>query len=203
VIMQMIPPNLLARLAALGWRLPCTGALTTLRDRIGVTPLQLLFGALTRLENRILELEHTTQAQLADRGNSQGGGVATSTTTPGTPSSSEPNGTQHNDHVALLLAKGQSLLNLDKVGEALACYDEILARVPNHPEALVKKGVVLEQLRLPDDALRCYDSAIAADSSMTVAYLQKGGLFNRLERYEEALQCYEEALRSQEKARET
>ena len=46
VITQMIPPDLLVRLAALGWRPPCSTALTTLRDRIGVTPLQLLFGAL-------------------------------------------------------------------------------------------------------------------------------------------------------------
>jgi hypothetical protein len=50
VITQMIPPDWLARLSALGWRLPCSTALTTLRDRIGAAPLQLLFGALTRSE---------------------------------------------------------------------------------------------------------------------------------------------------------
>jgi len=49
VLREMIPPALLARLAALGWRLPCSTALTQLRDRIGVTPLQLLFGALAHL----------------------------------------------------------------------------------------------------------------------------------------------------------
>jgi tetratricopeptide (TPR) repeat protein len=160
-----------------------------------------LFGALTSLEKRILELEHTTQAALVERSISPTGPGATSTVTQ-VASSSESNGAAQGDQIALLLAKGQSLLNLDKAGEALACYDEILAKVPNHPEALVKKGIALEQLRQIDDALRCYDSAIAADSSLTVAYLQKGGLFNRLERYDEALQCYEDALRSQEKARE-
>lgn len=160
-----------------------------------------LFGALTRLENRIFELEHTTRTQLAEKAISHVGVAAASTLTPAPPSSTDPNVTNQNDHLALLFAKGQSLRNLDKASEALACYDEILARVPNHPEALVKKGGVLEQLGQIDEALRCYDSAIAADSSMTVAYLQKGGLFNRLERYEEALQCYEEALRSQERAR--
>jgi tetratricopeptide (TPR) repeat protein len=154
-----------------------------------------LFGALTHLENRILELEHTAHTPLAEKTPSPG--AAATTTTP----SPDAHATNHSDHLALLLAKGQSLLNLDKAGEALACYDEVLAQAPNHPEALVKKGVALEQLRQIEDALRCYDSAIAADSSLTVAYLQKGGLFNRLERYEEALQCYEEALRSQEKAR--
>ncbi len=156
-----------------------------------------LFGALTRLEKRIFELEHTAHTPLEANATSPGAAALTM------PSTTTSDGTNHSNHLALLLAKGQSLLNLDKAGEALACYDEILAHAPNHPEALVKKGVALEQLRQVEDALRCYDSAIAADNSLTVAYLQKGGLFNRLERYEEALQCYEEALRSQEKARES
>ena len=144
---------------------------------------QRLFGALTQLEKRIHELEHTAQPALAEKPSAPPTAVAA-----------------NGDQIHLLLAKGQSLLNLEKPDEALACYDEILKREPNHPEALVKKGVALEQLRQVEDALRCYDRAIAADGSLTVAYLQKGGLFNRLERYEEALQCYEQALRSQELA---
>lgn len=48
VLRQMITPDWLVGLSALDWRLPCSTALTTLRDRIGVTPFQLLFGALTR-----------------------------------------------------------------------------------------------------------------------------------------------------------
>jgi hypothetical protein len=49
VITEMIPPDLLVRLSALGWRLPCRRALTALRDRIGVAPLRLLFDAVTQL----------------------------------------------------------------------------------------------------------------------------------------------------------
>jgi tetratricopeptide (TPR) repeat protein len=148
-----------------------------------------LFGALNRLEQRIHELEHTSHAPLAEK--TSNGANATSSAQTGP-----------EDHITLLLAKGESLLNLDKAEEALVCYDKILAEHPDHPEALVKKGVALEQLRQMDDALLCYDRAIAADGSLTVAYLQKGGLFNRLERYEEALQCYEQALKTQEKVRE-
>jgi hypothetical protein len=48
VIKKMIPPDLLARLSPLGWRLPCSTALTKLRDRIGAAPLQLLFGAVAQ-----------------------------------------------------------------------------------------------------------------------------------------------------------
>jgi tetratricopeptide (TPR) repeat protein len=151
-----------------------------------------LFGALSTLEKRILELEHATHLPLTGKSLPANGVLANEPVITSGPA----------EQVALLLAKGESLLNLDKAEEALACYDEILAQHPEHPEALVKKGAALEQLRKTDDALRCYDRAIAADGSLTVAYLQKGGLFNRLERYEEALQCYEQALRTQEKARE-
>lgn len=153
-----------------------------------------LFGALTSLEKRILELEHTTHPHLS-------GGASAESTPSG-------NGAQANghrpegegEHLTLLLAKGQSLLNLDKAGEALACFEAVLQAEPNHGEGLVKKGIALEQLRQVDEALRCYDQAIAANGGLTIAYLQKGGLFNRLERYEEALQCYELALHSQERA---
>lgn len=152
-----------------------------------------LFGALNRLEHRIHELEHTSRPPLAEKSQPTNGAAALENGA----ATNEPH-----DQVSILLAKGESLLNLDKGAEALACYDEILASHPDHPEALVKKGVALEQMRQNDDALLCYDRAIAVDSSLTVAYLQKGGLFNRLERYEEALQCYEQALRTQEKGQE-
>lgn len=141
-----------------------------------------LLGALERLEKRILELEHTARPSLGN-----------------VDAAAESAGANSTDHVSLLLAKGESLLSLDKTEEALACYDEILASDPNHSEALVKKGDTLERLRKIGDAIDCYDRAIAAGGSLTVAYLHKGGLFNRLERYEEALQCYEQALRTQEK----
>jgi tetratricopeptide (TPR) repeat protein len=147
-----------------------------------------LFGALERLERRIVELEHTAHPPLGERN-------STSETPPADGATPD-----RENRVTVLLAKSESLLSLDKTEEALACYDEILALEPDHSEALVKKGDALERLRKIDDAIGCYDRAIAAGGSLTVAYLHKGGLFNRLERYEEALQCYEQALRTQEKS---
>jgi len=157
-----------------------------------------LASALTQLEERIYELEHTshgaTEAQVI---------VATETTGAPAAANGKPNGngpSERSDQNAVLLAKGQSLLSLDKPTEALECFEEILRAEPVHTEALVKKGMALEQLRQMDEALECYDRAIAANHDLTIAYLQKGGLFNRMERYEEALQCYEEALHAQERA---
>jgi hypothetical protein len=47
-IRTMFPLERLARLSLLGWWPPSSAALTKLRDRIGVVPFELLFGALAR-----------------------------------------------------------------------------------------------------------------------------------------------------------
>jgi hypothetical protein len=48
VLRAMVPVEGLVRLAGVGWRPPSSTGLTKLRDRIGVVPFQLLFGALAR-----------------------------------------------------------------------------------------------------------------------------------------------------------
>jgi tetratricopeptide (TPR) repeat protein len=101
--------------------------------------------------------------------------------------------------IALLLGKGQALLNLQQADNALGCFDEVITIDSTNAEAFVKKGIALERLGRLDEAIDTYDRAIALDDSMTMAYLSKGGVFNRLERYGEALQCYEQALRAQQK----
>ncbi len=107
--------------------------------------------------------------------------------------------TEPGSQLGLLLMRGQSLLILDQAADALACFDEVIAREPRNTEALVKRGIALERLGRADEALDSYDHAIAVDGSLTAAYLHKGGVFNRLERYEEALKCYEKALQIEQK----
>ena len=150
-----------------------------------------LFGALDRLEKRILELEHTALTPLEN-------GTAHPTTETASTSVTTP--APQTDRITVLIAKGQSLLHLEKIDEAIACFDQILALEPRNADTLIKKGEALERLRRADEAILCYDAAISADGGMTIAYLHKGGLFNRMERYEEALKCYEQALRTQEKS---
>lgn len=155
-----------------------------------------LASALSQLERRILELEHTAHAPAGP----QVIAAPPETATPPNDASGENGQHEQAEHDAVLLAKGQALLNMDQATEALECFEQILRAEPDHAEALVKQGMALELLRRMDEALACYDRAIAVNADMTIAYLQKGGLFNRLERYEEALQCYEQALQAQEKA---
>jgi len=145
---------------------------------------------LARIEGRIRELEHTAQIPAAGSTITVGDTISASTSALPEP---KP------QRIAVLVAKGQSLLDLDKPEEALGVFNDILTIDPGHTETLVKKGDTLERLRRLDEAIDCYDAAIAADANFTVAYLHKGGLFNRMDRHEEALKCYEEALRTQEK----
>jgi tetratricopeptide (TPR) repeat protein len=173
-----------------------------------------LLGAIEQLEKRLHEMERTSQSSpLASAATLSGGSAAA-----GTEHSAHENRGQFIAHhsspsaaqypavdaeqatrVVLLLAKGQTLLNLDQPAEALACCDEVISLEPRNAEAYIKKGAALEKLRREDEAVACYDRAIAADSSLTTAYLHKGGVFNRLERYQEALACYEQALKTEQK----
>jgi tetratricopeptide (TPR) repeat protein len=158
-----------------------------------------LLDAVSRLEKRIVELEHVStpavQSGTPDGNGEQSNGDAHELHA----HAENGNTTTEANRLTLLLAKGQSLLNVDKPDEALACFDEVLTIDPHHADALVKKGTALERMRKLNEAIECYDRAIAEDRSMTIAYLYKGGLFNRMERFNEALQCYEQALRTQEK----
>jgi tetratricopeptide (TPR) repeat protein len=173
-----------------------------------------LLETIVRLEKRINELEHGGSANTTnghhDHDENPAAAVAlgdghpvqvhaNGTTEPKSAPVNDGPGSPDSAQVMDLLNKGQSLLDLDKAEDALACFDEALSLEPNHAEALVKKGAALERLRKLNEAIECYDRAIKADSTMTIAYLYKGGLCNRMERFNEALQCYEQALRTQEK----
>jgi hypothetical protein len=46
VLRAMIPASVLSKLRVVGWCVPCTKAVSMLRDRIGALPLELLFGRL-------------------------------------------------------------------------------------------------------------------------------------------------------------
>lgn len=146
---------------------------------------------LARIERQVRELENASHAP-------HGGGSITLGDTVSASSTALP--VPKSQRLAVLVAKGQSLLDLDQPEEALSVFNDILTLDPGHTETLVKKGDTLERLRRLDEAIDCYDAAIAADANFTVAYLHKGGLFNRMDRHAEALKCYEEALRTQEKS---
>lgn len=148
-----------------------------------------LHSAVERLEQRLRELEGGAEdpAYAGENGQAKPADVAAHAEA------------ERAGRLALLLGKGQTLLNLHQPENALACFDEAIALDTDNAESFVKKGGALEHLGRLDEAIECYDRAIEIDNSMTMAYLSKGGVFNRLERYNEALECYEQALRAEKK----
>jgi len=168
---------------------------------------QRLMSVIERVEQRILELEHTAArppAQSVTIPALEPAVPATQRAAPPEPSRNAPLAreapvvVEQDPRLTLLLGKGRLLLSSNKVKDALSCYDEILKIEVNHPEALVKKGSTLERLKRDEEAIWCYDRAIESDRKMTLAYLYKGGVFNRQGRYDDALECYEQALQTAE-----
>jgi len=153
---------------------------------------QRLLGALEQLERRIRDLEHTA----APTG--MGDSIPTAASTAEAELVDLETSEVESPSVGALMAKGQTLLNLDDAEQALECFDAVLRKEPRNADALLKKGTALERLRRMQEALDAYDAALEQDDSLTMAYLAKGGICNRMERYAEALECYERALRVQQ-----
>ena len=156
-------------------------------------PASNLLGAIERLEQRFVELQNATRSSLPTH---------TMTQTNGEPQVNAVTDSARDERLerlSVLLGKGQALLNLDQVENALVSFNEALEVDQDNAEVLIKKGTCLERLKKLEEAIECYDRAIAADKGMTLAYLCKGGVYNQLERFSEALECYEQALRTQQK----
>ncbi|MBL9212354.1 MAG: tetratricopeptide repeat protein [Opitutaceae bacterium] len=175
-----------------------------LPDRTVSQSNQRLMSVIDRMEKRILELEQTATPPAASTTTTTTTMAPTAVTTVSNGSAEEPprnaDGGQ-SAWISVLMAKGRSLLSVNKAQEAVACYDEILKLDPAHTEALVRKGAALERMNRFEEALFCYNRAIESDQRNVLAYLHKGGVCNRLERYDEALECYEQAMLVEEKAR--
>jgi len=203
-LIQWRTMNRITEIAAMRPQLPAPGATHLLPSEAGAQLEQTVNGSsqrlltvIDRMERRIFELEHTAAPATAPVAFPA---VATTTTSNGS-HESEPASRRAADQaawIAVLLAKGQSLLTANKAKEAVACFDEILKLDEKNTHALVKKGAALERLQQDESALDCYERAIALDQKSTLAYLYKGGVCNRLKRFDEAVECYEQALKAEE-----
>ena len=107
---------------------------------------------------------------------------------------SEPIETNPASNVSLLLAKGQTLLEAERLQEALVCFQEILNVEPGNAEAHLKKGVVLERMNRLDLALSSYEEALRLNPKRTLANVYKARVLAALHRYDEALSVYDSAL---------
>jgi tetratricopeptide (TPR) repeat protein len=95
---------------------------------------------------------------------------------------------------AELIDKGNSLVTLSRLAEALQCYDQALALDPRNARGWYSKGRCLESLRRIAEASTCYEQSLALDPRNTLAWRSKGNCLTESHRLTEALQCYDQAL---------
>ena len=105
----------------------------------------------------------------------------------------EGGGTQGSS-ASLLLAKGQILLDMDRLQEAVACFQEASAVDPRNAEAHFKKGIAWERMNRLELALGAYEEALKLNPKRAAAQVYKARVLQGLHRYDEALSVYDSAL---------
>ena len=98
------------------------------------------------------------------------------------------------DNPDALYHRGVALRALDRVEEALATYDQLLAVKPDHVEALTNRGNVLRDLSRHQEALAGYDRALAIKPDYAVALYNRGVVLQDLHRLEDALASFDQVL---------
>lgn len=96
--------------------------------------------------------------------------------------------------VSVMLAKGEVLLETERLQEAVNSFNEALTIEPNNAEAHLKKGIALERMNRLEPALSCYNEALRLNPKRSFAYVHKARVLAALHRYDEALSVYDLAL---------
>ena len=87
-------------------------------------------------------------------------------------------------HVHAWICKGFALEKLEKLEEALECYNGLLKIEPGNTDAWNNKGFVLSKLGKSEDALECYNEAINIDPGNVVAFKHRAFELKKTGRYE-------------------
>jgi tetratricopeptide (TPR) repeat protein len=140
-----------------------------------------LLNAMRVLEHRLEHIENP-----AGNGHTAGSMIETVSSTEGEPVTSSS--------MSLLMAKGQVLLDTERLQEAVACFQEAITVDPEYAEAHLKKGIALERLNRLEPALAAYEEALRLNPKRTVANVYKARVLAALHRYDEAISVYDSAL---------
>jgi tetratricopeptide (TPR) repeat protein len=90
--------------------------------------------------------------------------------------------------------RGNALLDLKRLDEALANYDKALALKPDYAEAHCNRGSALLDLNRLDEALASCNKALDLNPNYAEGYNNRGNVLLNLKRFNEALACYDKAL---------
>src|SRR4051812_2917358 len=96
---------------------------------------------------------------------------------------------------AVHLSRGNSLVMLRRLEEAVTAYEHCLALDPLDPGALNNHAMALVQLQRWDDALRALDGMVGKHPQMADAWMNRAGVLQALGRPEDALKSMEQVIR--------
>ena len=91
--------------------------------------------------------------------------------------------------------RGNALVGLRRLEEAVKAYEHCLAIDPSHPGALNNHAMALIKLQRWHEALRALDGVVAKHPQMTDAWMNRAGVLQALARPQEALQSMEQVIR--------
>ncbi|MDD2898666.1 MAG: tetratricopeptide repeat protein [Desulfuromonadaceae bacterium] len=90
--------------------------------------------------------------------------------------------------------RGAALHALDRIDEALDCYQSALQFQPNFPQALFNMGNSYRSLGRPDQAQTCYKQVLELKPDFVQAYIGLGEIAKGLRKFDQARIHYEKAL---------
>jgi tetratricopeptide (TPR) repeat protein len=96
---------------------------------------------------------------------------------------------------AALYNRGNALVALDRLDEALASFDEALALKPDHAAGLLNRAQVLQKLKRGREAIASFDRAFALAQPTADALVARGNTHYALGDYAAALADYDAAMR--------
>ena len=91
-------------------------------------------------------------------------------------------------------SRGNILVALQRLDEAVASYDKAIALKSDFVEPLCNRGGALQELKRFDAALASYDQAIALKPNSAEAFCNRGLALQELKRFDEALANYDKAI---------
>jgi predicted O-linked N-acetylglucosamine transferase (SPINDLY family) len=93
------------------------------------------------------------------------------------------------------LDRGNALMKLRRLDEALASYDQAIKLRPGYANAYSNRGVTLHELKRLDEALASYDQAIRLRPDSAEAYNNRGLTLQELKQPHLALASYDQAIK--------
>lgn len=98
------------------------------------------------------------------------------------------------DNAAAHCNLASTLQSLQRLDDALTCYDTVLVLQPNAINALSGRGIVLQMLNRFDEALLDYDRILAIDPHHAEALFGRANILYKVKRLDDALISYQGSL---------